>query len=128
MLEQIRDVDREGAGLLADLVSLFRTSAGLHLSSLDGGVTDRDRDAIGRAAHALRGSSANLGATEVVARAGELEQRLAGGDIDDTVVALAADLRRAVVRALEALEEEVAAAVPPPGGPAHAGAAGVTGA
>jgi HPt (histidine-containing phosphotransfer) domain-containing protein len=77
-----------------------------------------------QAAHAIRSSSAMLGAITLSARCGDLEQSVRSGTVVDTVASAAAieGLYRAVVLALEAYVGSLASGAvigqPPVGGPA----------
>ncbi len=69
-LEEIFEDDTEG---IADLLeAALQTGAG-HQAALREGIAQRNLDAVMRAAHAIKGSSANIGANDVAAVAARIE-------------------------------------------------------
>jgi two-component system sensor histidine kinase/response regulator len=70
---------------------------------LDGLGSDNPT-ALEKAAHRLKGSAGNLGATGVYRRAGDLEQRWAGGDIENAAAEVA-ELVHGVHMLIEGLRE-----------------------
>ncbi len=134
MIDRIRQVDRHGTGLLGELVGLFRGSLEGHLDDLDAAAAAGDPLALRRVAHAIGGSSANLGAVELAAAARRLEVAAAGAGSDAAAAASGSDgaataggsdgaaagggieaapaaataIREAAGRALAALDAEVA--------------------
>lgn len=114
-LEELRQLEgADGAGVLAELLALFRAETAPLLVTLRDAAAHSDPDAMRRAAHSLKGSSANLGARrlaelsarlEALGRQGEVER--AGSAIDQ----VEAEFERAC-RAFEAAIE---------GGPPGAG-------
>ncbi|MEA2723672.1 MAG: two-component system, sensor histidine kinase and response regulator [Gemmatimonadales bacterium] len=59
--------------LLGELAAIFLEDAPIRLAAIQAGVQQRDPAALQAAAHALRGSAANFGATLVVDAALKLE-------------------------------------------------------
>jgi HPt (histidine-containing phosphotransfer) domain-containing protein len=53
--------------LLVDLIEMYLTDGPTKLAAITAGVDAGDWERVERAAHALKGSSGNLGATEVLA-------------------------------------------------------------
>jgi CheY-like chemotaxis protein/HPt (histidine-containing phosphotransfer) domain-containing protein len=71
-----------GDGLLEKLTALFVTEAHARVAELRGGVTDGDVKALWRAAHALSGSSATLGATGLARLCSTLASDCAVGELN----------------------------------------------
>jgi signal transduction histidine kinase/CheY-like chemotaxis protein len=81
-IEAVRQLDPDGEDrLLARLIALYRDDSSQLLADIDNGVKAGDAEAIARAAHTLKSSSANLGATNVAAIARKIETSARGGDI-----------------------------------------------
>jgi CheY-like chemotaxis protein len=73
-LEQVRALQRPGApDLVGKVIALYLDSAGKLTEQIRSAVAARDPDALRLAAHALKSSSGNVGATGLVAIAQELE-------------------------------------------------------
>lgn len=113
--DQQPDLDQEiigglrelgGPSLLDELVSLFRDDVGRHLSELDRALEDRDPVALRKAAHAISGSSANMGAARLATAAVTLEHLAVAGDLEGAQ-ALTTDLASHCRRALDALAGEI---------------------
>ena len=111
-LDQIRALRRPGApDLLGKIIGLYlESSAGLLQQARDA-VASADPEALRQAAHGLKSSSANLGATRVAALCRELEQRGRERRLED-----AAELLRALethyLRAREALTGQLEKGLP----------------
>ena len=121
--DQQPDLDQEiirglrelgGTALLEELVSLFRDDVGRHLSELDRALENHDPVALRTAAHAISGSSANMGATHLANAAATLENLAATGDLEGAQ-ALTTDLASHCRRALDALTGETGRPVVDPG-------------
>jgi HPt (histidine-containing phosphotransfer) domain-containing protein len=89
-----------------ELVALFADDAGGRLREAHEAVLAADRGALGRAAHALKGTSSTLGAARVNGLARDLEAAARAGDLAG-VPALVAALDAAVPAALAALAAEL---------------------
>ncbi|MFO1349425.1 MAG: EAL domain-containing protein [Gammaproteobacteria bacterium] len=75
VLDGIRALHQsDGQNILRKVVSLYFKSSPKLLAALKEGVSKRDLDAVMRAAHSLKSSSANLGAVRLAARCAELER------------------------------------------------------
>ncbi|MFO1424594.1 MAG: response regulator [Candidatus Competibacteraceae bacterium] len=75
-LDQIRALQRPGApDLLGKIIGLYLESSPKLLRQMREAVTAEDGEALRQAAHSLKSSSANLGATQLAAVCKELEQR-----------------------------------------------------
>lgn len=94
VVKRLRDlraqVQRPGEDMLGDLVALFERDSGSRLDALRGAATATARR---QAAHALKGSAANLGAAQVAELALVIERNPdAPADVDT----LATAVRRAI--------------------------------
>nr|MDQ3317199.1 response regulator [Actinomycetota bacterium] len=69
------------AELLSELAEMFLDDASSRLAALRGVIEDGDAHAVERAAHTLKGSSGNMGATGMAAICAELEEAGASGDL-----------------------------------------------
>ncbi|HEX3461262.1 MAG TPA: response regulator, partial [Acidimicrobiales bacterium] len=105
--------DLGGIALLEELVSLFHDEVGKHLGDLEQAIEDQDPVSLRQIAHALSGSSANMGASRVAAAASAIEQLAMAGDLEP-VPALIADLGIRARCALDALAAETGGGVPVP--------------
>src|SRR5689334_21137437 len=83
-IEAVRQLDPDGQDrLLSRLIALYRDDSSQLLADIDNGLKVNDAEAIARAAHTLKSSSANLGATNVAAIARQIEHSARNGDIKD---------------------------------------------
>ena len=96
-LERLRD--RFGAGFLAQMIDLFLAQGQERVDAARQGLAEENADAITSAAHALKSSAGNLGATSLVSRAAEVERLGRGGasatELAPQVNALIADFESA---------------------------------
>ena len=73
-IEAVRQLDPDGHDrLLARLIALYRDDSSQLLADIDNAMKVGDADGVARAAHTLKSSSANLGATNVAAIARQIE-------------------------------------------------------
>jgi CheY-like chemotaxis protein len=80
VIDRIRDMERRGADrLLERLVETYLTSSARLVGEAEAALQRADAVALRHAAHTLKSSSANLGATELARRCAEIE-RLARND------------------------------------------------
>jgi signal transduction histidine kinase/DNA-binding response OmpR family regulator/HPt (histidine-containing phosphotransfer) domain-containing protein len=107
-LAQIRALQRPGApDLLGKIIGLYlESSAGL-LQQVRDAIASADPEALRQAAHSLKSSSANLGATRLAAACKELEQRGRERRLEG-VAELLPTLETHYVRARDALTAELA--------------------
>jgi len=91
-----------GSALLDELVTLFHDDVDRFLSELDCALVGRDPVALRQAAHSIKGSSANVGATRLTAAAAALEHLAVIGDLDGAQ-ALSTELASHCTEALDAL-------------------------
>ncbi len=108
-LDRIRDLHRQGGpNLLTKLSALYLTSSNALIADIRTAVADGDADGIARGAHALKSSSASVGAFQLAELCSELE---AAGQSSQLVAAGAAfgELVREHSRVLRALDALAAA-------------------
>jgi len=103
-----------GPALLDELVTLFHDDVDRFLSELDCALVGQDPVALRQAAHFIKGSSANLGATRLTAAAATLEQLAVIGDLDGAE-ALSTELASRCTAALDALAGVTSQAIRPIG-------------
>jgi signal transduction histidine kinase/DNA-binding response OmpR family regulator len=88
-IEAVRQLDPDGQDrLLARLIALYRDDSSQLLADIDNGMKASDAEAIARAAHTLKSSSANLGATNVAAIARQIESSARNGDLNDMMTSI----------------------------------------
>jgi HPt (histidine-containing phosphotransfer) domain-containing protein len=81
-IEAVRQLDPDGQDrLLSRLIALYRDDSSQLLADMENGLKVGDTESVARAAHTLKSSSANLGATNVAAIARQIEHLARGGDI-----------------------------------------------
>jgi len=106
-IEAVRQLDPDGNDrLLSRLIALYRDDSSQLLADLDNAMKAGDADGVARAAHTLKSSSANLGATNVAAIARQIEHSARSGDLKElpsSVTKLRAQ-RTVALSELEALE------------------------
>jgi CheY-like chemotaxis protein len=96
---------REAIGDIQLVVEAAVADLPRRLERLEQAAAAGDSDALGKGAHTLAGSLANLGARVAVERARELEQRAKAGRVDPDLVAGALSAARDAERALRRLLE-----------------------
>jgi signal transduction histidine kinase/DNA-binding response OmpR family regulator len=72
-LEEFREFDDPELSMTRDVIALFLADAPQRLAALDAAVAAGDAHALSLAAHALKGSAGNIGATAIHQAAGALE-------------------------------------------------------
>jgi signal transduction histidine kinase/CheY-like chemotaxis protein len=83
-IDAVRQLDPDGQDrLLSRLIALYRDDSSQLLADIDNGMKVGDAEVVARAAHTLKSSSANLGATNVAAIARKIETAARQGDITD---------------------------------------------
>ena len=105
VLDRIRSLDsRNGSNVLEKIIEIFLHTAPESLDKLRTAIEAADSDTIRRAAHSLKSSCANMGATNLTNQLQELESRARDNALDDAAVRLAAivDEFERVVNALQA--------------------------
>jgi PAS domain S-box-containing protein len=105
LIEGLRELQTEDHGdLLGALIDIFEVDSHEQIGVLRAAIASNDLLGVGRAAHRLRGSSANLGAVELAARCAELEALSNGGSLADAA-ALLGRIEHELARARQALAE-----------------------
>jgi CheY-like chemotaxis protein len=106
-IEAVRQLDPDGNDrLLSRLIALYRDDSSQLLADIDVALKAGDADGVARAAHTLKSSSANLGATNVAAIARQIEHTARGGELAElpaSVTKLRAQ-RTVALSELEALD------------------------
>jgi CheY-like chemotaxis protein len=106
-IEAVRQLDPDGNDrLLSRLIALYRDDSSQLLADIDNAMKAGDSESVARAAHTLKSSSANLGATNVAAIARHIEHSARNGDLSDlpgSVTKLRAQ-RTVALSELEALD------------------------
>ena len=104
VIEELLSLSEDGdPELLVDLIGMFLEDAPQKLDAIEKALTTRDYDGVERAAHSLKGSAGNLGASLVQADCETLQN--AGRLREQTVVeATLPELRSHVHEATTALE------------------------
>jgi PAS domain S-box-containing protein len=81
-LDSLRELDAgDGASLLEELIGIFQEDAVLRIAAIGEAAERDDPQALQSAAHALKGSSANMGAPGMAAIADELQNLGSEGDL-----------------------------------------------
>ena len=84
ILETLRSLQsRDGSSVLQRIAATFLESAPELIEALRAAIASKDAEALAAAAHALRSSSGNVGATAVAERAGRLEELGRSGSLGD---------------------------------------------
>ncbi len=92
IIDGLRELQMDGEmDLIAELVRLYLADAPRLVNDVMVAAEARDAEGLGRAAHALKGSSANLGAKGLAVACDGLEKQARAGDFEGTV-ARAADV------------------------------------
>ena len=106
-IDAVRQLDPDGQDrLLSRLIALYRDDSSQLLADIDNAMKLNDAEGVARAAHTLKSSSANLGATNVAAIARKIETSARTGDISElptTLTQLRAQ-RTVALSELDALE------------------------
>lgn len=81
VLEALRSLQDDGDEFVAGLVTMYFSDTATRLGALRGALEGGEPQAFERAAHAIKGSSANIGAVRMAALSGELQGVGKGGDL-----------------------------------------------
>ena len=107
VIEELLSLSDDGdASLLVDLIQMFLEDAPVKVNAIKTGFAKRDMHQIEKAAHSLKGSSGNLGATQVQEICDQLQQACRGSTTPEEVAALVGELEQPfalVLRELRAL-------------------------
>jgi HPt (histidine-containing phosphotransfer) domain-containing protein len=93
--------------LMRDLAGLFREDSNRGLKQVADALRDRDAQGVARAAHALKGSSGQLGATRTEAISAELQAVAESGELGS-----AKALLRRLETAVDAAQDALSSALP----------------
>jgi len=104
--------DDGGADLLRELIAIFFAEAPARLDHLRGGIVEGDPSRVNRAAHAMKGGAANIGASRLAGLCGQLEKQARGGHLDGAAAAVG-QIEIELQRVHGALARWVAALVAP---------------
>lgn len=100
-----------GEDFLVELIEVFLEEAPLQLAELRRAAAGKDAGAVGRQAHSLKSSSANLGAATLSAAAQKIEAASRGGATDhltaevDQLATVFAEVRRVLEKMRSAPED-----------------------
>ncbi|MEP6789826.1 MAG: response regulator, partial [Ramlibacter sp.] len=78
-LLEFREFDDEELTMTREVIQLFMMDAPQRLEAIERAIAGRDAEALAGAAHALKGSASNIGATAIQQAASSLEARAAAG-------------------------------------------------
>jgi two-component system, sensor histidine kinase and response regulator len=113
VLESLRELQADGEpDLLTELVELYRADAPQMLEAMRTALAEANGEALRRAAHTLKGSSANLGAVRLAEMCRELERAGRDGALAGAAPLLAA-VEAEYERVVEALLTFAGTAAPP---------------
>jgi two-component system, sensor histidine kinase and response regulator len=105
VIDKLRALDTSGSmGLARAVLEAFRDSAGLSMVRVQAALKQGNTQALGEAAHALKSSSANVGAQELSVAYQEME-RLARADQIDNARTLFERVRQEQERAVQTIDE-----------------------
>lgn len=103
------DSERQGSGLMAELLRCFAADAPVQLARLRAAISDLNMETVQSAAHTLKGSAATLGAPRVVSACTTLEAAVREGE-EGVLPTLLGRLEGEVSDAIAALGKIVATA------------------
>jgi signal transduction histidine kinase/HPt (histidine-containing phosphotransfer) domain-containing protein/ActR/RegA family two-component response regulator len=104
VIDALRDLDETGSmGLAQEIFRAFLASSASRMAELNVAFEQSDAQSMGKLAHALKSSAANVGAWLVSAQCQELEKLARDGCLDEAR-ALWAPLQQAHARAISAIE------------------------
>lgn len=104
MLNDLREFQAEDEpDLIQELVGLFKRETLSQIEAIRAAITAEDAEQLWKAAHSLKGSSANLGVRRVSGLGAELEKKGRSGAVEGAG-ALLAQLEREYARACRALD------------------------
>ena len=89
-LQKIRELVGDTPGLFGQIVKVYLESAPVLLAQLKAGLAAADFDSVRSAAHTLKSSSANLGATELSKMCSKLEAAARAGTVGTEVPSISA--------------------------------------
>ena len=87
-IESLRALSPDEPGFLGELVEIYRQDTPQRLAELDAALAKKDGSALVRAAHTIKGSSGNFGATTLARLAQDLEEHGKSSDFAAAAAAL----------------------------------------
>jgi HPt (histidine-containing phosphotransfer) domain-containing protein len=81
--QQLKQLAGEDAAFETELLAIFLSDAQCSIQALDQAIAEQDLLSIEDIAHALRGSSANVGASSIASAARALEQSARNGQLNE---------------------------------------------
>jgi two-component system, sensor histidine kinase and response regulator len=106
-IEQLRFLeDEDQPNVVAELVMLFVEHAPPKITAIKDGTANGDADAVKKAAHSLKGSSANVGALGMQQVCEKIEHAAAGGDLKPAIELMPL-LEQETAVVVEALQAEL---------------------
>jgi HPt (histidine-containing phosphotransfer) domain-containing protein len=99
---------RDNDAFLRELLGMFMQDTPLRIAEMEESLKSNDATRFKRAAHSIKGSSANIGAVELKEVAGRLESECAGAPISSLAPSVA-EIRVAYERARAELDRIIAA-------------------
>lgn len=106
VIQELKDLDDGGTGLLEELAELFLTDTPQRLERLHTALEAGDSRCIEEVAHSLKSSCANIGALSLSTLFRELETLARGGEIDGAADIVARSLAE-FDKAREALQAQL---------------------
>lgn len=103
-IETLRTLSPEDPGFLRELVDIYLQDTPQRLAELETALAKGDGPGLIRAAHTIKGSSGNFGATTLARLAQEIEALAKSGDLTAATAALPA-FRAEFTRVSEALKQ-----------------------
>lgn len=103
VIDELLSLGDEGdASLLTDLIQMFLEDAPVKLNSIKTGFAKRDMAIVEKAAHSMKGSAGNLGATEVQNLCDQLQQACRNGN-PELIAGLVSQLEKPFLEVLREL-------------------------
>lgn len=81
-LNRLRDIYEDDTAGMLELYDMMLKNNAAHLEKLESGVEAHDLEAVRKAAHAIKGSSGNVGANRLSRLAAEVEESARDGSWD----------------------------------------------
>ena len=104
VIESLRELDETGSmGLAREIFSAFLTSSSRRLTELNAAAAKSDAQSLGKIAHALKSSAANVGALVLSEHYREVEQFAREGRVDEALAQMAT-MQQEHARAVAAIE------------------------
>ena len=83
VVQELLDICDDGdTSLITDLIEMFLADGRERVNQVQTGIANADLETVERAAHSLKGSAGNLGATELMNIAEDMQNASRGGDAE----------------------------------------------